>query len=215
MSKNRPRRVAIRKADNVCIIVCEGTETEILYFTKFRKRYCGLGIETPKTPKTDPIGLVRFAVRLMRQRELDLKGGAQLWCVFDADHNTDDAMQKAVELAKGKVRIAFSNPSFEFWYLLHFEYYSSKLDQQKLLDRLHKFMPNYTKNMDVFDFLDSKRKKAAERARRLNRMHELNNVSLLSTRSNPSSQAFLLTEEIDRIKAENAETRRSLLHNHD
>lgn len=44
-----------------------------------------------------------------------------IWCVFDRDENSDAALQKAKQVAmKEGYRLAYSNPSFELWFLLHF-----------------------------------------------------------------------------------------------
>lgn len=50
------------------------------------------------------------------------KDGDQLWCVFDCDDNKDSELQAAILYAeKHGYKIAYSNPAFEYWYLLHFE----------------------------------------------------------------------------------------------
>lgn len=44
-----------------------------------------------------------------------------IWCVFDRDDNTNAMLSKAKQVAiKEGYQIAFSNPSFEVWFLLHF-----------------------------------------------------------------------------------------------
>ena len=44
-----------------------------------------------------------------------------IWCFFDRDDNTNIMLSKAKQMAlKEGYQIAFSNPSFEIWFLLHF-----------------------------------------------------------------------------------------------
>lgn len=65
--------------------------------------------------------LVQHAKSKVRQLGYDERDGDEIWCVFDRDDNTDNDLRSAEALAKAsKYNIAYSNPSFELWYLLHF-----------------------------------------------------------------------------------------------
>lgn len=193
------RRIESREEYRVFVIVCEGRETEPIYFGRFRQRGRNLRIETPMTGKTDPVGLVKFARQQINRYGLDLAFGDQIWCVFDADQNGETVISKARELAGMDIRIAFSNPSFELWYLLHFAYIESTIDNSALIGRLERHLRDYAKAKDYFDTLSPKRDKAILNARRLNRHHDQDSRALISRASNPSTQVFRLVEEILKI----------------
>ena len=98
------------------LIVCEGSKTEPNYFRSFRvtNDIYGEGLETMR--------VVEEAIRLN-----DSEGPfAQIWCVFDRDdfpaENFDNAVHRVQSRAVEGFRVAYSNESFELWYLLHFEY---------------------------------------------------------------------------------------------
>ncbi|MBW2988798.1 RloB family protein [Candidatus Woesearchaeota archaeon] len=109
----RDRKKGTRKEYRVFVIVCEGEKTERIYFNRYRKRGCGLIIKTPNTRATDPVGLVEFAKSQIGRFGLDLDNGDGIWCVFDADGNTNEQIGKAIRSAGNKVNIILSNPSFE------------------------------------------------------------------------------------------------------
>lgn len=76
----------------------------------------------PRPDASSPKDVVERAVEYQRrfQRRMEVAFD-QVWCVFDHDaHGTfEDALNEA---AKAQIRVAYSIPCFEFWYLLHFEY---------------------------------------------------------------------------------------------
>jgi hypothetical protein len=96
------------------LIVCEGRNTEPSYFEQFRLTSAkivaiGEGYNT--------ITLVNRAIQLMKDDSYE-----QVWCVFDKDdflaRNFNQAIRKA--LLNG-LKVAYSNQSFEYWLILHFE----------------------------------------------------------------------------------------------
>lgn len=211
MRRSRGRTVAKRNPFNFCVIVCEGTETEPKYFHRLNERFSGLKMKMPRSQITDPEGLVRTALGLIGKHDLDLQGGDQLWCVFDADGNSEDAIQRAVDMAAGNVRFAFSNPCFELWFLLHFEYYAARIDRAELMKRLKRHIPNYRKTSDVHDLLKDKKNVAIKSAVKLEQLHGLNGTRILSLGSNPSTQVHELVQEIERVKTRNIRRRKQLI----
>lgn len=188
----KPRKQRTRLQRRVYIIVCEGEKTERIYFKKYQTncRYCNMKIETPNSKCTDPINLVKFANKQIN-KEHDV-----IWCVFDCDENTNENISKACKIAKKNVKICFSNPNFEYWFLLHYEYIITRLERSEVINKLKKYIPNYNKSEDFFDLLLDNRPKAITNSKKLNEMHEKNNIDLISIESNPSSQVHTIVEEI-------------------
>jgi hypothetical protein len=193
------RKVGIRRPYKRFVIVCEGTKTERIYFNRYRKRDSGLKIETPKCKVTDPKNLVKYANGCVNEFDLDFKFGDELWVVFDCDSCTDDQIQKAKKAARKDLKFCFSNPCFEFWYLLHFINYSGRIDTRDTIERLEQYIPGYQKNMEVYDQLEPTRDNAMHRSKDLNRTHSSNGVTLLSAQSNPSTQVFKIVDRIIKL----------------
>lgn len=195
MTKSLRRKVGGRERRKKFVIVCEGTVTEPIYFRKYRTRYDNLEVIIPDSRCTDPKGLVKFCQEQIDYYPLDFRYGDVIWCVFDWDNNTQEAIFAAFRKAKN-VKLCLSNPSYELWYLLHFMDRFSKLNNDELKEKLEKYIPNYDKSKDYFELLESKRISAISRAKRLNQMHEKNGVDLKSINSNPSTQVFKIIEEL-------------------
>jgi len=54
-------------------------------------------------------------------------------CVFDCDANKEVNLAKAFKNAReNKIEICFSNPRFELWFLLHYEYADQPFTKEKL-----------------------------------------------------------------------------------
>jgi hypothetical protein len=95
------------------LIVCEGENTEPSYFNQFRitsakVKSVGEGYNT--------VSLVNRALVLAQQESYD-----QVWCVFDKDDFIDNDFNSAIQIAEANnFGVAYSNQSFEYWLLLHF-----------------------------------------------------------------------------------------------
>lgn len=125
-----------RKLKPVILIVTEGSQTEPKYFEHYRSRQTNIDIRVvgshTKGGETDYLALIRKAVEYQSKNQLSVSNGDAVWVVADGDvnYNTPDPiaakdklLSKAQKMADAKgIHIALSNPCFEFWYLLHFQY---------------------------------------------------------------------------------------------
>jgi hypothetical protein len=142
---------------NTFLIVTEGEKTEPCYFEALRKR---LGLSSAEVvvlhPEgTDPITLTKEAVALRETRRQEAQTGFQaaydeVWVVFDLE-KTHDPRRKlakqamALKEAEG-IKFAESDPSFEFWLLLHEEFTTAPLaDSGAVVRRLKKHWKSYSK----------------------------------------------------------------------
>jgi len=94
--------------------------------------------------------------------------GDVVWCVFDCDDNTDAMLRNAGEMAdKNGYRIAYSNPCFEYWYLLHFADHTGHLENCDAVIRQLRIkgrLPTYMKSDDLYPVLLPKQPDAVSRA---------------------------------------------------
>ena len=199
------RKVRNRRPRNVVLIVCEGQKTEVNYFKGFRERKSNVKIIPYHEKVTDPKSIVDVARKQAKKEKIKVSEGDTVWCAFDVDENTNEALQSAVRMAeKNKIQIALSNPSFEIWFLLHYIFQRSELTTQEAIAKLKEFIPDYTKNMLVYGFLKDKLETAIERAKSLNALHEENGIDHYTRESNPSSQVFRLIEFIRETTEKNS-----------
>lgn len=152
ISKDRVRKLRIPK--NKIIIAVEGkNKTEKTYFSNFddgKKRY---SISFAKGNYTDPVNLVKMLIIEIKKLGLDLENNDEAYCIFDTDIDIQKniLINDAINLAKeNNIKVITSNPSIEIWFLLHFEYTTSRMNNKELIKRLKKYYPNYDKNINIF-----------------------------------------------------------------
>ena len=110
-----------RKRNPVVYLICEGSETEIRYFKRFRSRGCNIDIIPISSQYKSADRLVQKAKATMGNNPYYPEDGDSIWCVFDRDDNSNEVLLRAKQSAqKEGYHLAYSNPSFELWLLLHF-----------------------------------------------------------------------------------------------
>lgn len=139
---NRP----LRTRRSSVLILCEGSETEPNYLSALAREFSLTAISVPKNHDTDPLGLVKSAIKALKA-DSDLS----LACaVFDRDSHPsfDAAVQAALQSPYfgTKLKIVKSYPCFELWLLYHFEYCRAPLTSADALARLKTIYPEYEKS---------------------------------------------------------------------
>ncbi len=127
------------------ILACEGLKTERHYFESWFEK---LRIERKISPRsciiaphdhTNPSGVLSDLLAY-RESGISSEDFEHRWIVIDRDeertngggHTVQD-FNDALDQAKIKgVHVAHTNPCFEFWYLLHFEFRDSALHRDDL-----------------------------------------------------------------------------------
>lgn len=143
------RRVAFVLPKVELVIACEGKVTERHYLENCKREYGAGLVKVRWLPVTGiPMTVVRAAVserkRLLAaaRKHKDTFEVFRVWAVFDRDAHPD--VPQAIELAKSNgVDIAFSDPCFELWPLLHLRDYGSVQDRHSVQQLLSQEMPSY------------------------------------------------------------------------
>lgn len=78
-----------RKRKPVVYLICEGSETEIRYFKKFRSRECNIDIVPIPSQYKSADKLVQKAQATIGYSPYYPDEGDIIWCVFDRDDNTN------------------------------------------------------------------------------------------------------------------------------
>jgi hypothetical protein len=196
--KKRSRKINTREvAPAYCLIVTEGTETEVNYFENIKdiinKNYKGRIKVQPIALRVKGIGKSTCALVKEAVKRRSLGSFSDVWVVFDKDDNID--FDDAIKLAKDEgLNVAWSNESFELWLLLHFQdlnspltrnYYESKLDSH--FKRLNYNNGKYEKNIkNIFEVIKDNTLKAIERSEKLLNEHKCNRINICS-KMNPAT----------------------------
>ena len=99
----------------------------------------------------------------------------EAWCVFDIEKSaTHTTLQKALDLArKHCYHLALSNPSFEYWVLLHYERTGKGfINAAEVIRALNRYIPDYSKSMSVFHLVWDNTNQAIENAEMLRLLHD-------------------------------------------
>lgn len=205
------RREAFINEKESFLIICEGENTEPDYFNHFRLKSAkikavGEGYNT--------LSLVKRAIKIVSNEAEKGIQYDQVWCVFDKDSFSDNDFNSAIKLAEEKYsfKVAYSNQSFEYWLILHFNDHQGGALDRKAYDRLLnsylkpfniQYDGNGSKKIDerFFEILESKEKltdkknrqqKAIERAKKIydNLDHQF------PAQEESSTKVFLLVTEI-------------------
>lgn len=148
------------------------------------------------TTGADPMSLVRAARVDMREMKRIRRPADrpfdQVWCVFDRDDHLH--VNSAInEARQGGIHVAFSNPCFELWLLLHARDRTSELDRREAqrLATLLGLVSEKDVPASAWQLLESGYGVAKDRAMRLAERHEMNGSP---PHSNPSSDVWRLVD---------------------
>jgi hypothetical protein len=198
------RNIPFKIEKPLILIVCEGKNTEPSYFRQFKLTSATI---KPVGEGYNTISLVKRAMQLALERKYD-----QVWCVFDKDDFPENDFNDAITIASANgFGVAYSNQSFEYWLILHFDNHQGggmhrKLYNKKLNSLLKPFKITYEGNDskiitdDFFELLDGidvnsgKERKtlAIERAKRNFAFFDQTNPA----KEESSSTVFRLVEEL-------------------
>lgn len=139
----------IKNAKSQVIVVCEGERTEKAYLEEFAQDF-GNGLVSVRTIPVGgaPLTVVNKAIeekkdltkRARRSRD-SFDKNFEVWAMFDRDqHPIDVAFDKA---AANGIKIAFSNPCFELWGILHYEKHNAEDSNRAVQSKLARLMPGY------------------------------------------------------------------------
>ena len=183
------------------LIVCEGKETEKHYFYALKRELgrSAVSIEIVSSAG-QTLRLVKHAHEIQQKRKSsrDRPPFDQIWCVFDREANNEAAdFQAAVDFADDetkKLKLAISNPCFEYWYLLHFvESDAPYAGGQELKRALGKHIPGYHAALPCYDLLQSYTEQALDRAETL---HVRGKDSTGDAYPNPSTTVYKLVRRL-------------------
>lgn len=208
--KIEQRGIRRRSIRPVILIVTEGAQTEPKYFEHFRTRNNNVDIRVvgsrSNAGESDYMSLVRKAVEYKNKNQLSKTNGDTIWIVADGDVNynnpnpvaeKDKQLQKARKVADAKdIQFVLSNPCFELWFLLHYQYTTKFLSTYNDVNGLlKKYIRDYEKANDVYGELVEHIEQAIENSRKLETYQQKNGHNLpFGIYVNPFTDVFKLIE---------------------
>ncbi|WP_052704046.1 RloB family protein [Vibrio nigripulchritudo] len=207
--KNKPitRRKGTRLKPKIKIYAfCEGKNTEPEFINKFSLIHgnglvevkCVGAVGTPVTIVDECTKEIKNLRRQQRKSNDPLDKNFQIWAVFDRDEhpNVSSAIDKA---SANNIKVAFSNPCFELWPLLHFESQTANIHRKVLQKHLETKLDGYDSEVSKSVCPEQLGKKgcyetAKKRAMSLHTTHTQVGVKLVDM--NPYTNVYELFDEI-------------------
>ncbi len=177
------RRNPKRHLKSRILLVCEGEKTEPNYFNELRRdrKLHGLRI-VGEACGSHPSSVVEFAAQ--NQDDFD-----HIWCAFD--RNNHIKIHEAIERARAlNFRLAFSNPCFELWYLLHFEHQTAEVTRSQVQRKLKRHIADYHKAK--IGMYEATRERIEVATRRAEELRTRNATACKKPTDNPSTGVALL-----------------------
>jgi hypothetical protein len=195
-----------RNERETLIIACEDEKSARLYFqaifVDLRKNHAiaASSLIIAKHKHTDPCGVLQDLQNHKGYDEFDHQ-----WIVIDRDEertnsggHTLENFTQAITIAKSKgIKVAYSNPCFEIWYLLHFEYRNTAIDRDELVEKLE-LNYQYAKNKLFAVVLNQDLHITA-----IKNAQKLHNASQSAT-DNPNTTVHELVKLLNGFKSENS-----------
>ncbi len=194
-SKNFYRKTGKRNTNKTIILFCEG-ETEKRYFDSFPKR--GKNI-TVKSFGKGTAKLLEEAKGFLKKAENEKLRYNEKWIVFDKDHFTDfdETIKKSED---SDFKVAYSNPCFELWFFLHFEYTETSLDSKtlcgKVCTKLSKCQDcrDLKSKTNIYEDILEKQTNAIKNAKKLEKNKDEN---AKPSEQNPITKVHFLVESLN------------------
>ena len=189
-----------RKEKPMIIVTAEGrNETESRYFRCFNTADCPYIIKIHKAGNvTDPTKLAASIRKKWKEEGAHKQIGDRALVIVDLDNSESKA--KEIRRLKNKNDIEdyiVSNPSFEVWYLLHYEYSTrSYKDADAVIKELKKHYSGYEKTSDMYPLLKGKMEQAIANAEKLEDHHKLEDHLYPDTNCNPYTDVHKLVKII-------------------
>lgn len=217
-SQSRQTAPSLKRRENflpqrlLVILACEGKKTERLYFECFFKILKENLTLSPAScviaphQHTDPVGVLQDLANFKDFAGRTFKDYKHRWIIIDRDEerhkggghtaeNFNEAIEKAGK-SKPEIKVAWSNPCFELWYLLHFHFHNTAIDRSQIVQKLERAMKaKYDKSQpDMFGLLETHLPRAIKNARRLIDAAKATSGKLVPEKANPATTVHELAE---------------------
>jgi hypothetical protein len=197
--KKLDRKLGNRSPKFKYIAICEGQNTEPEYLQEFVKDHGNGLVEIETVTAGVPLTIVQRAIERKREYVRTAKKNGfedlfEVWAIFDIDEhpNIPQALRQAKD---NNIFVARSNPCFEIWPVLHFEFHRAYIHRHALQKKLESLMPSYQKSQGKkIDYLLIRDQYKEARARAAKQLEDHDEDD--SPYANPSTDIFKLLDKI-------------------
>ena len=195
----RKRNRNNRERKSIVVIGCEGkNKTEKIYLRNYSSRKCILKFSTGNA--TDPVGMAEDLIRFIKNEDINKKYGDKIYLLIDMDvnqHKQQQVMQAKKMCDEYGIEIIISNPTFELWYILHFEYTTKTYQSsQEVKKDVKTKIRDYTESMNVFPIIKKQTMLAIENSKTLEKYQEENGQYIFNENCKPYTAAYKVVEEL-------------------
>lgn len=220
--KKERKQDYLEKKESCFYIFCEGEQTEPNYFSRFKHLieenpiYKNMVLIEIEPCAADTVRVIKKAEDYVQKNRI-IKG--QIWCVYDKDSFPSEHFNEVVKRAEAlnsdntdlQYHTAWSNECIEYWFILHFSYYTANNNRTEYIRYLNsKFVElgigKYEKNMsNIFDILlmNGNPQLAIRYAKRI--ISE--NTGRTPTEIAPGTRVYELVEELAKYLPQNKRCR--------
>lgn len=195
----RKRNRNNRERKSIVVIGCEGkNKTEKIYLRNYSSRKCILKFSTGNA--TDPVGMAEDLIRFIKNEDINKKYGDKIYLLIDMDvnqHKQQQVMQAKKMCDEYGIEIIISNPTFELWYILHFEYTTKTYQSsQEVKKDVKTKIRDYTEGMNVFPIIKKQTMLAIENSKSLEKYQEENGQYIFNENCKPYTGIYKVVEEL-------------------
>jgi len=195
----RKRNKNQRRIKSVVAIGCEGkNRTETIYLENFISRECIIKFSTGI--HTDPIGMANDLIDFINVEDIKSEYGDKIFLLIDTDINENKQRQinEAKEIcSRHGIELITSTPSFEYWYILHYEYTSKSYQNSKQVKKEMKLkISNYSESLNIYPMIEKNTDRAIENAKRIEEYNIINGKDIDSDTANPHTSVYRVVEEL-------------------
>ena len=157
------------------LVLCEGQKTEHVYFSALRVE---MRLPSVRVWRPSKVRGLRGLTKAADEARLSDPGLDEIWCVLDHDGREEEVRkflvwhERARKRRSGpKIEAVISDPCFEYWLLLHFEYTTRPFHRvggcEQATRMLRRHVDDYRKgDRRFFDGLSGLRNAAVQNAER-------------------------------------------------
>lgn len=187
-----------------CILVnYEGKDnkTEELYFNNFQNRDKDYYIKVLCCNVTDPVKMIEALIKYVENQKIDKYDNYKVFCIFDTDVSIgkQPRIDQAIKLAEvNNIETIISAPCFEIWFREHFQYTrKSYYSNEELIKDLKRFIPQYEKNKNIYEFIKDKTNLAVLNCKQLEKEQIENGYRLNTVECNPYTSVYKIIEYLN------------------
>ncbi|KAA3510074.1 RloB family protein [Agrobacterium rosae] len=146
------RRTETRLPHTRFVVFSEGLNTEPAYLTTLGNTLSRVlvklkifgGAGDPKTLADKALAFKKGSSGSGRRDASSFEKNDQIWIMFDRDEH-DKVKETIDNFKKAGIRVAYSNPCFELWLILHYEDFDRSYDRHKLQGHFEGLCESYSK----------------------------------------------------------------------